>query len=275
MKNHHKSIAAFQRWKTFLSWFRWKGFTRPVQKNGYIGKDTKEIYSFHGNKYTKERHQLHEKIVDRIEMTSNSIGQGERPIAFLMGGGTASGKTTLRKTIIEKKLAAKNISAVMVDIDEIKEYIPEYASLKKTNPEKAASFVHKEAYDIGALLLRTLMKKRKNFIYEGTMARTRKYKWLIKNLKKNDYEIHAYIVDVPLSIAIKRADERARVTGRKVPLPIIINTHKLVPRTFETIKGLLDHYQIYDNQNQLTLIASHQSILNPTKYDQFLKKGKR
>lgn len=236
-------------------------------------KETKEQYSPHLKKYTKERYMMHKKIVNKIEKTGVSPEKGNKPIAILIGGGTASGKTTLRKKMIKKQLLDSNIHAVTVDIDEIKEYIPEYAVYKKTNPEQAAHLVHKESYDIGALLLNQLIKKRKHIIYEGTMARSRKYKWLVDQLKKQNYEIHAYVVDVPLSVAKKRADERMVITGRKVPHHIIENTHKLVPRTFEAIKPLLDCYHVYDNQNGLLLIASNDYV-NSKKYDEFLKKGK-
>src|SRR5690606_39120369 len=100
-------------------------------------------------------------------------------------------------------------------------------------------------------LLNRLIKGKKNFIFEGTMARTRRYKSLVNKLKENGYEIHIYVVDVPVLVAKKRADERAR----KVPHKIIENTHKLVPRTFIEIKDMVDSFHIYDNQDSLTLIA--------------------
>lgn len=104
------------------------------------------------------------------------------------------------------------------------------------------------------------------------MARTRKYKSLINKLKKHNYEIHAYLVDVPLSVAKERADKRARITGRKVPHHIIENTHKLVPRTFIAIKDLVDSYRVYDNQNGLILIVPN-DFIDSKKYGDFFKKG--
>src|SRR5690554_3564952 len=85
------------------------------------------------------------------------------------------------------------------------------------------------------LLLNRLIKKRKNFIYKSSMARTRNYKMLVKKLKKHDYEIRAYVVYVPLSVAIERDEKRAQRTGRKVPYKVIKHTHKLVQRTLKVI----------------------------------------
>ncbi|WP_161493856.1 zeta toxin family protein [Virgibacillus necropolis] len=58
-----------------------------------------------------------------IEKTGSTPKQGEKPLAILIGGGTASGKTTIRKAIIEKELIERQIRAATVDPDNIKEYI--------------------------------------------------------------------------------------------------------------------------------------------------------
>jgi len=218
-------------------------------------KDTKQMYSIDSKTYMKKRKRLHQQIIRKFDKTDAYPKKGKKPIAILIGGGTASGKTKLRKTLVEQELKAKNISAAIVDIDEIKEHIPEYAEYKQMNPGKAAELVHKEAYDIGMKLLHQLMKKRKNFIFESTMARTRKFVTLVNDLKMLDYEVHAYIVYVPLLVMKKRAEKRAQLTGRKVPDRVIENTYKLAPKTCMAIKDRLDSFQVFDNsQGTFTLM---------------------
>lgn len=235
-------------------------------------KDTKEKYLISSTKYTKERYLLHKRIISMIEVPHSFPKKGHKPIAILIGGGTASGKTTMRKNIIENGFKEKSICTTVIDFDEIKEYILEYSAYKKMDINKAASLVHKESYDIGTLLLKKLIKSKKNFILEGTMARTKKYESLVKKLREQGYEIGVYIVDVPLKVALERANKRAMLTGRKVPYKILENTHKLVPVTFLTIKDLVDYYFIYDNQDGFDLIAS-KNFVNPKKYSDFILKG--
>ncbi|WP_191090649.1 zeta toxin family protein [Niallia endozanthoxylica] len=235
-------------------------------------KETKTVYSFAGNKYSKKRHAMHINIVNEFMKQASSPKNGEKPIVVLIGGGTASGKTTIRQTVIKKKLIERSICTVTVDPDEIKDYIPEYELLKKKHPNDAARLVHKESLDISELLVKRLIRHRKHFMHEGTMARTQKYKKLIKKFKKAGYEIHAYIVDIPLELAKQRVAERAKISGREIPPHIIENTHKLVPHTVEVIKNRVDRYYVYDNRNGLVLIASNDYI-EPGLYDEFLKKG--
>lgn len=234
--------------------------------------DTKKKHSIDSKKYTKERHLLHKQIVKKLENSMSFPKKGDRPVAILIGGGTASGKTFIRKKIIEKEVQKLGIVASTVDLDEIKEFIPEYKEYKKTNPDQAASLVHKESYDIGNLLLKKLIKNRQCFIYESTMSRTKKYKRLVNQLTKNDYETHVYITDVPLTVAIKRAEKRALITGRTVPKEIIKRTHKFVPQTFLAVKDDVNSYHIYDTQRGIRLIASNDFIDHPRYFD-FLKKG--
>lgn len=67
-------------------------------------------------------------------------------MVVLIGGGTASGKTTMRQTIVGKTLMERGIRTVTADPDKIKNSIPEYESLKKDHPNDAARLVHKNLW---------------------------------------------------------------------------------------------------------------------------------
>lgn len=237
-------------------------------------KETKKANTVKGYQYTKKRYALHIKIANKFLKEASAPENGKKAIAVLVGGGTASGKTTLRKNIVEKRLKEMGIRTITVDPDEIKEYIPEYQLLKKKHPKDAARLVHKESIDISEMVVKKLIRHRKHFVHEGTMAKTQKYKKLIKTLKNAEYDVYAYIVDIPVETARQRAAKRAKITGRTIPPHIIENTHRLVPNTVEAIKNMVDKYYVYDNQNGLVLIASN-NFVEPALYDEFLKKRKQ
>ncbi|MFC3884965.1 hypothetical protein ACFOU2_16410 [Bacillus songklensis] len=90
------------------------------------------------------------------------------------------------------------------------------------------------------------------------------------NCKKNRQRVH--LPNLPLLLAKQRANERAKITGRKIPPHVIENTHRLVPKTFEAIRDFVDSYHVYDNRDQLVLIASNHFI-DSALHDEFLKKG--
>ncbi len=215
---------------------------------------------------------LHEKIVSAITATDGKKEKGTHPFAILVGGGTASGKSQLRKEIIEKELKKNNLSYTLVDADEIKLHLPHYHELLVTNPSQAAALVHKESTHIRDLALNKLIQERTSFIYEGTMTKYRNYLELIMKLKEADYLIHVWIADVPLEVARKRAKNREKETGRRVPDSVINNTHKQIPRSFLLLKHLVHTYQLFDTQKGYTLFFSN-THLDKRLYPAFLRKG--
>lgn len=148
-----------------------KTYNRKVKK-------TKKANTVKGYQYTKKRYALHIKIANKFLKEASAPENGKKAIAVLVGGGTASGKTTLRKNIVEKRLKEMGIRTITVDPDEIKEYILEYQLLKKKHPKDAARLVHKESIDISEMVVKKLIRHRKHFVHEGTMAKTQKYKKL-------------------------------------------------------------------------------------------------
>ncbi len=131
---------------------------KKLKRHSPKPKETKKVYSVEGYKYTQKRHAMHVNIVNEFMKKASSPKNGERAIAVLIGGGTASGKTTMRQNVVEKKLMELSIRTVTVDPDEIKDYIPEYESLKQKHPKEAARLVHKESLDISSLLVKKLIR---------------------------------------------------------------------------------------------------------------------
>lgn len=234
---------------------------------------THEMHKDSDKKYNSGRAALHQKIVNKIVAECGKPEKGQKPVAILMGGGSASGKSTMRSKVIEKDLSESGIKAGTIDSDEIKNEIPEFDSLKKTHPEEAARLVHEESSDIGSHALDTVIEQGRHFIYDGTMKNKEKYNDLVDKLKKNGYEVHAYVADVPLDEAIKRSDARAEKSGRKVPHDIIESSHRGVPGTIEHIKDRLDSHRVYDNTDKLHLISSDAGVQDEEKYGKFLDKG--
>jgi predicted ABC-type ATPase len=151
--------------------------------------------------------------------------------------------------------------------------IPEFEDFKKNYPEHAAQLVHRESTDIGALSINALIKKKRNFIIDGTLRRPDRVEKLVDKLKKAGYQIHVYIADVPIEVAKERADKRGQETGRFVPHEIIEATHREVPQTVEAIKHKVDSYNVFDTSDGARLFASNRFV-EPERYKQFLDKGK-
>lgn len=226
---------------------------------------TRDVHLENGN-YYGYRETLHESILNQ------ALKKGEtskKPIAVLVGGGTASGKSTVLNKEIMPIFQENKVKVVMIDADDFKNQLPEYGSFKRKNTKSAAFRVHEESADLTEIAIDRSIKQKKNLIFDGTMKNKPKYKKLMKRLRKNGYKVSIVVVIVPVEIAKQRARERAKRTGRFVPMSVVEKSHAGVPATFKAIKKDADNYVVYDTTDTTVKIAENDIIYNKQKYKKF------
>ncbi|MHA4095912.1 zeta toxin family protein [Bacillus cereus] len=243
-------------------------------------KTTREKYVINGE-YTIERKLLHNEIIESF--LKGQLQQEQEPEAILLGGGSAAGKSSIGELVIKGyKLQKQNM--IWIDPDKIKEKIPEYQDAMESEDiesmKQAAFLVHDESSDITMKLLKICMKRKLNFMYDGTMKNEVKYIKLIQQLRQAGFSIKAIIVDVSIKVALERSNMRFKVTGRLVPEHIIEESHMRVATTFSKIKDLIDCYTLYDNTGKKPEVFAFKEskrvkeiIVDESRNDQFYEKS--
>ncbi|HEE9034315.1 zeta toxin family protein [Bacillus thuringiensis] len=243
-------------------------------------KTTREKYIINGE-YTIERKLLHNEIIESF--LKGQLQQEQESEAILLGGGSAAGKSSIGELVIKGyKLQKQNM--IWIDPDKIKEKIPEYQDAMESEDiesmKQAAFLVHDESSDITMKLLKICMKRKLNFMYDGTMKNEVKYIKLIQQLRQADFSIKVIIVDVPIKVALERSNMRFKVTGRLVPEYIIKESHMKVAITFSKIKDLIDCYTLYDNTGKEPEVFAFKEskrvkeiIVDESRNDQFYEKS--
>ena len=246
-----------------------------LDSDGYC--ETMHVYKQQNGEYIPSRQKLHQSIIKNIVDSADTPAEGEKPVCFLFGGGSASGKSSVVNPIMKDTVADLGVNFARVDSDEIKKSIPEYQSFQEQNPDKAAYRVHNESSDIANAANDALIAAGKCFAFDGTMKNEAKYVDLIERLKAAGYTICIIGVDIPTQEAISRAEKRAKLENRSVPLGIIKGSHGGFADTFPKIKDLVDKYQLYDNSQAegqpATLICDKSGVKNEELWQRFLKKG--
>lgn len=247
-----------------------------IKKNYFISDGTTQTKDFYKTSkgYTKQRQKLHDSIIQGILDQANSPKEGEQPIAVLMGGGSASGKGTLRSSLVVPRLQSAGINVGISDCDEIKSQLPEYEHFQEQNAESAALRVHEESMDISMEAMDKLIENNKNLLFDGTMKDVDKYDKIIDKLHKSGYKVQIIGADVPVDVAIERSNIRAKQTGRKVPEGIIKGAHGGFAVTYPQLLDKVDGYSLYDNSgNYPVLIQDESGVYKPELYNKFLQKG--
>ncbi len=200
---------------------------------------TKELNTDEKGEYDPERKKLHKKIIYDIKKDLTCV-QRKEPIAILMGGSPASGKSTFLKKYRPYLLSEEILK---VDADEVRSKLPEYKGWNATQ-------THLETKDIVNLLLsdRNIgIPCAFDLIYDGTMNSTKSYVPLINLLKSLGYKVFiVYIDNVDQDIIKERALKRYQNSGRFVPLEVIDDFFTKGTAALESLKKMVDGYMVVD-----------------------------
>lgn len=203
---------------------------------------TKIIYTNENGEYKEERKKEHNRIIK--EMFEKSVPNKENPAAIFIGGGSGSGKSTMKNSVL-KNFHTEEI--VVIDADEIKKKLPEYEYLMKYDREKMSDILHDESSYLAKKIAQMCLEDKRDFLWDKTLSGKGKELEFITELAKNDFLIIVYMIDVPLEVAYKRNAERERVVNEKV----VEHIHKNVPKTFHMIKNKTDITELLDNREEI------------------------
>lgn len=203
---------------------------------------TKEVY-FKDGQYLEFRKMLHEKIIN--DLTNQVQPAAEQPLVIFLGGGSASGKTSISKLLLQG-FANDSEHVIHIDSDAIKSALPEYTSFLKENPNTTASRLHEESSDIAEILFTKSLEKNLNILLDGTMKSAGRAERLIGMARSYGYKVSAVIADVSLEEALSRAEKRFIIEQRRVPDHIIRESHQNVPVTVKRIENQVDSLYLYD-----------------------------
>ena len=237
---------------------------------------TKNAYRLQNGEYLPNRvKNVHDKIINEILNSADTPPKEKKPIVFLYGGGSASGKTTVIISQIKPQIEKTGLKFANIDVDEIGKRLPEFEYFYKQNSMNASSRTHMESVYIRDRAVNELMKRRKCFQLDGIMRSQKRYKNIISQLKKNGYEVNLVGITIPTLEGIKRAKDRV---DRNVEEDLLKQGHKAFANTWIELckESEVDSFSLYDNSQPFgkspILIMDKNRIYDDNLYQRFLEK---
>ena len=217
--------------------------------------DTDKLHEVTFEGEVMPRETMRDMIVSRLFNQLVPV-QDRAPIAYIMGGGGASGKGTIKR-LLQSTGQIPSSGLLELDPDEIKLEIPEYKQIVAAGDWRAANVVHEESSAIAKrVLAKAISKPQYDLVYDVTLGDPVKAAVSLRALKAAGYEINLYGVVVDPVLALARADARARTTGRYVPLDQLLKAHKGFVAGFPGYLALVDRAALFENSDTTpTLIA--------------------
>lgn len=223
-------------------------------------------------RFTAARAALHDDIVRNF---TRGIPKSQLATVYMLGGGPAAGKSTMLASG-NLKIPTGGKAAVSVNPDEFKELLPEYQQRVKDGDLTAAAFVHEESSYLAKRILRAAIENGQDVVHDGVGVN---YERVIEEARPRGYTIRGYYAYLPdPEIAVKRAAERAKKTGRAVPESYIRERHRKISQIFPDAAKKLNSVELYDTSSEARLVAYGDNgalkILDAAAYEVFLKIGR-
>ena len=249
-----------------------------------ILKDSKARNTTKKGTYYVKRQKLHRRIIDGFLNEGIVAGKGERPIAILMGGGSASGKGTILQLLQTKGKIPKK-GYVHIDPDLIKtgtpttKGIPAYKTIKDAGDHRAANLVHRESTDIADQLRIEAMKDKRHIVIDKTLGNPKKAKALIQELKDAGYEVQLIGVTLDPGEALVRNLVRYFSSRRLVTPQALLKRHKGFNKNFKQYAKMVSEARLYDNTGKTptkvaTFIDGKAKIVSKEEYNKLTARGK-
>lgn len=252
--------------------------------NTLVRIDTKERHSTKSGAYTLVRQKLHKKIIDGFIKEGEVAAQGDKPIAVLMGGGSAAGKGTLLQrlqatgTIPEKGFVHIDPDLVKTGTDTIPG-IPAYKKITKAGDPRAANMAHRESSEIANMIKSQAIKDNRHLILDKTLWEPTKAKKIIKELQDAGYDVKLFGVTVDPSEAVIRNLSRFFETKRMVVPGALLKRHKGFNKNFKNYAKLVSEGELYDTTGAVPRpIATFKNgkikVLDKEEYNKLTARGK-
>jgi predicted ABC-type ATPase len=239
-------------------------------------KDTTALHSVDG-KWNAARQQLHDQIVRDFLAEATPV---ESPTAYVMGGGPASGKST----VIERGLVDLPKNIVHIDADAIKLRLPEYQQMVEAGDAGAAAFAHEESSYLSKRLVRESAQSSRNLLLDGTGdSSVDSLAAKIADMRAGGHRIVGNYVSLDTDLAVRLAEQRALRTGRKVPYDFLRDTHRAVSQTLPQAieRNLFDELTLYDTningqpRRVLSVLDRKVTVHDRALWRDFLVKGEQ
>lgn len=218
------------------------------------GGDSLTKYTNQKGEWTAERAKLHDEIV--AEHLAQATTKPQEPTYVIFGGGSAAGKSNLRKHLSAGDFPK---DAITIDTDEIKKRLPEYSDMVAKGDSSAAAYTHEESSYLGKRIAKEGIEAGYNVVLDGTgNVSLESLMKKANQARQAGHKVQGVYATVPTKIAEQRNLDRAERTGRLVVPTYLRSTHaavsNIVPDAMQ--RDVFDKFDLYDTQQGVKPIAS-------------------
>lgn len=205
------------------------------------------------------REALREAIIADMLANARPV-EGRKPVAWVMGGGGGSGKSTVLRQLRELGAVPLADTVVHIDADEVKAKLPEFDRLRQAQDSRGAAVVHNESGFIAREVTARAAAMKADMVIDGTLSNPTTSRTLLAQLREAGYEIQLIAVSLDTGEAMRRADKRALASWRYVPPDSLSAAHVGFAENFVGYLPWVDVAVVYDNNGATPVEIAQQGL---------------
>ena len=231
-------------------------------------------------RFSDERQALHDEIVRRELAGKQRVAN---PMFNIMGGGSASGKSTVQNGPLGQSLGlSESPTNLLVNSDDLKMQVPEAAEMMAQRDTRWAAFAHEESSYLAKRVQAAGFEHGTNVTLDGTGdSSPDKLRGKINAARSHGYGVRGVYVTVPTEMAVERARIRGQGGDMRVVDPVVVRSiHASVSQTFPAVARDFDSSVLYDTrggQGDVREVYSWdgatETISDPVLWNEFLAKA--
>ena len=201
--------------------------------------------AYHGT-YSKSRQALQDGLLD--DALHGIKGGRQTPWCVFTAGAMGSGKSHVFEYLVDRGILPLQ-GVQILDPDMFKASLPEWRGYLQRDPFRAGFHTRRESGYLLEVAQEYALRDRRHVWVDGSLRDGAWYRGEFERISREHpgYKIAIVHVIATRDVVLQRAERRAAVTGRHVPVGEIDDSIARVPRSVQQLRTLVDFLAVVDN----------------------------
>ncbi|GAA6035846.1 hypothetical protein JCM8097_005735 [Rhodosporidiobolus ruineniae] len=185
-----------------------------------------------------------------------------RPLALFTAGGMGAGKGHTLREMLKTRRIKLPANTVWIDPDALSRLLPERPQYLTSDPSTASALLHPEASLLQEICAAVARGQQRSLVVDGSLTDCAWFEGFMRAYREAGYDCEILFVSAPEDVMLKRAEKRAKTTGRVTNPEAIKRSRIKSPECVTALSkpGLVRRVRLIDNSSD----SSSSSSTGPT-----------